>query len=197
MCRSKIFRKLHEHIPGPLKTTDNYMHFISNYEIASLKSSSGTCTPQQEKVKEKTRKWKTLAESSALWECHVCVKCPTKTTNNESILIFTMRINPSKNPINLHKHEVVLNIKISLILSSLRGQELVIKSQEHNYTWVSVWGCIFIIVVAVTPICFAKWLKLVAPRFRFFSISVSKKLIKKSMLASIQFNTKLTLLATC
>lgn len=29
------------------------MHFISNYEIASLKSSSGTCTPQQEKVKEK------------------------------------------------------------------------------------------------------------------------------------------------
>ena len=32
------------------------MHFISNYEIASLKSSSGTCTPQQEKVKEKMRK---------------------------------------------------------------------------------------------------------------------------------------------
>ena len=62
------------------------------------------------------------------------VKCPTKTTNNESILIFTARINPSQNPINLHKHEVVLNIKISLILSSLRGQELVIKSQEHNYT---------------------------------------------------------------
>lgn len=32
------------------------MHFISNYEIAALKSSSGTCTPQQEKVKEKTGK---------------------------------------------------------------------------------------------------------------------------------------------
>lgn len=140
---------------------------------------------------------KTLAGSSALWECHVRVKCPTKTTNNESILIFTTRIHPSQNPINLHKHEIVLNMKISLILSSLRGQELVIKSQQHIYTWVSVWGCIFIIVVAVTSICFAKWLKLVAPRFRFFPISVSKKLIKKSMLASIQFNTKLTLLATC